>query len=73
MKKKNKKWLKESGGINGELYGIEADAAPPQRIKELFASRIKDLIESTEGIRKGRALLTVASALEQYILAKLTL
>ena len=71
MEKKNKKWLKESGGINGELYGLEADAAPPQRIKELFTSQIKDLIESTEGIRKGRALLAVTSALEQYILARL--
>ena len=71
MKKKNKKWLKESGGINGGLYGLEADAAPPERIKELFTSQIKDLIKSTEDIRKGRALLTVASALEEYILARL--
>ena len=71
MKKKNKKWLKESGGINGELYGLEADAAPPERIKELFTSGIKDLIESTEDIRKGKVMHAVASALEEYILARL--
>jgi hypothetical protein len=71
MEEKNKKWLRESGGINGELYGLEADAAPGERIKELFTKEIKDLIGSTETIRKGRALLLLSSALEEYILARL--
>ena len=71
MEAKNKKWLKESGGINGKLYGLEADAAPYSRIAELFTSEIKDLIESTEKIRKGRALLALSDALEEYILARL--
>lgn len=71
MEAKNKKWLKETGGINGKLYGLEADAAPSERIKELFTSQIKDLIESTEDIRKGRALLSLSKAIEEYILARL--
>lgn len=71
MEAKNKKWLKETGGINGKLYGLEADAAPAERIKELFTSQIKDLIESTEDIRKGRALLALSKAIEEYILARL--
>lgn len=71
MEKKNKKWLKESGGINGKLYGLEADAVPTERIEKLFTSQIKDLIESTEIIRKGRALLTLSKALEEYIVARL--
>lgn len=71
MEKKNKKWLEESGGINGELYGLEADAAPAERIEELFTTWIKDLIESTEDKRKARALEALAGALEEYILARL--
>lgn len=71
MEKKNKKWLKESGGIDGELYGLEGDAAPPERIEKLFTSKTKDLVESTKDIRKGKAMLTVADALEEYILARL--
>jgi hypothetical protein len=71
MKAKNKKWLEESGGINGELYGLEADAAPAERIEKLFTAGIKDLIESTEDIRKARALQALAGAIEEYILARL--
>ncbi len=71
MQAKNKKWLKESGGIDGELYGIEADAAPAERIQQLFTVAAADLVESTHGIRKGRALLALAEALEEYILARL--
>lgn len=71
MKVKNKKWLEESGGINGELYGLEADAAPAERIEDLFTAGIKNLIESTQEIRKARALELLAGALEEYILARL--
>lgn len=71
MEDKNNKWLKESGGINGELFGLEADAAPIPRIETLFAEAIKDLTESTETIRKGRALLAVSQSLDEYILARL--
>lgn len=71
MEEKNKKWLKESGGIDGELYGLETDAAPAERIEQLVNSQIKNLIEFTEDIRKGRALLALSSALEEYILARL--
>ncbi|MFH1824047.1 MAG: hypothetical protein ABH873_02320 [Candidatus Firestonebacteria bacterium] len=71
MKIKNRNWLKESGGINGELYGLEADAAPLERIEQLFNSYIQNLIESTEDIRKGRALFSVAQSLDEYVLARL--
>lgn len=71
MEQKNKKWLKESGGIDGKLYGLEVDAAPTQRIQKLFAEETKDLIESTIDIRRGRALLSLSKALEEYILARL--
>lgn len=71
MVAKNKKWLKESGGINGKLYGLEADAAPAPRIKDIFREHIKDLTESSPSARKGRALLSLHNSLQEYILAKL--
>lgn len=71
MEVKNRNWLRESGGIHGELYGLETDAAPFPRIEQLFNTEIKDLIESTEYIRKGRALLSVSQLLDEYILARL--
>jgi hypothetical protein len=67
---KNEKWLERSGGINGELYGLEADAAPFERIKKLFEAKTKDLRDSTEAIRRGRAFLALSGALEEYILAQ---
>ena len=71
MASKNSQWLRESGGIDGKLYGLEADAAPADRIRELFLAGARDLIESTEEIRKARALASLAEALQQYALAKL--
>lgn len=71
MEDKNRKWLKETGGINGGLYGLEADAVPVKRIEQLFSAEIKDLIESTEDIRKAKALLSISQSLDEYILARL--
>ena len=71
MQDKNKKWLQESGGINGQLYGLETDAVPIKKIEELFFAEIEDLIKSTEDIRKGRALLSISQSLDEYILARL--
>ena len=71
MEAKNKKWLRESGGIDGELYGLEADAAPAERIQELFTSATQYLVKSTEPIRRARALLLLSDALDEYIMARL--
>lgn len=72
MKEKNRKWLEETNGIDGQLFGLEADAAPFQRIEDLFTTQIQDLIISTESVRKGRAFLSVSQSLNEYILARLT-
>lgn len=36
MKKKNENWLQESGGINGELLGLEVEALNPDDIDRKF-------------------------------------
>ena len=70
MKIKNQEWLKKSGGIDGKLFGLEADAAPTKKIEDLFKSKIQNLIESTEDVRKGKALFEVSNSLNEYILAR---
>lgn len=37
-------WFNETGGINGEPYGLELDALPPDRIREIFVTGIRTLI-----------------------------
>jgi hypothetical protein len=71
MLEKNRKWLKETNGIDGKLFGLEADACPTSRIDGLVKAQVNDLIESTESIRKGRAMLAVVESLNAYILARL--
>lgn len=34
-------WLKKTGGVNGELYGIESDVVPRKRIRDAAATAIK--------------------------------
>ena len=41
---KNKNWLKETNGINGELYGLETEALHPKHIEELLVEKIEPLM-----------------------------
>ncbi len=36
------KWLKETGGINGEGKGLELDALTPDRVREVFVTSIRN-------------------------------
>ena len=45
-------WLNETGGINGEPLGLELDALPPTRIKDIFIENIQDYIEDQELYKK---------------------
>lgn len=38
-------WLIKTGGINGEPYGLELDALPPDRIREIFVSSLRMYIK----------------------------
>lgn len=39
------KWLKKTGGINGEPKGLELDALEPDQIREIFVNNISDYID----------------------------
>lgn len=46
-KKANRdKWLQKTGGINGEPKGLELDAFPPSRIRELFIQNIQPYVDA---------------------------
>lgn len=70
MKKKNRKWMARTGGINKQFYGLEADSAPPERLEKLFKEKVKELIGSTEPIRRARAELDLAGSIDKFILSR---
>jgi hypothetical protein len=39
------KWVEATGGINGEALGIELDALPRDRIRALFADRLRNYVD----------------------------
>jgi hypothetical protein len=39
----NQKWIQEGGGINGEMYGLESDSMPRQRLKTLIKKEIEQI------------------------------
>lgn len=44
MQEKNRKWLAQTNGIDGELYGLESEAIPKETVEKLLANKIKDLL-----------------------------
>jgi len=56
---KTTNWLRETGGIAGELYGLEADAFPPEAIRATFAAA------ATPYLRAFRPLAGLGALLEE--------
>ena len=56
------KWFAATGGINGEPKGLELDALPPDRIREIFVTSIKKYINQAvyEKIIKSSYIRKVA-------------
>lgn len=52
MEKKNKNWLKESGGINGELLGLQVEAFNPDDIEKEFFRLVTPILE--ENLRREK-------------------
>lgn len=42
------KWFKQTGGIGGQPQGLELDALPPDRIREIFVTSLKNYIDPAE-------------------------
>ncbi len=47
-----KKWLEKTGGINGLPKGLELDAFSPDRIRDIFASNLKNYIDTKNYIEE---------------------
>jgi hypothetical protein len=43
QKTKNNNWLKKTGGINGELYGLESESMPRERLRTLIEQLINNI------------------------------
>jgi hypothetical protein len=56
---KTTNWLRETGGIDGEPYGLEADAFPPEVIRAAFVA------EATPYLRAFRPLDGLCTLLEE--------
>jgi hypothetical protein len=56
---KTTNWLRETGGIDGEPYGLEADAFPPETIRAAFVA------EATPYLRAFRPLDGLCALLEE--------
>lgn len=58
------KWVFETGGINGEPYGLELDAFSPYQIRAIFASSIKKHIDKDKTTNFLKSAYIRAQALE---------
>ena len=58
---KNKNWVKQTGGVKGESYGIEADAMPRFELRKLFfekaAEHFKELPSSALAMISDKQIL----------------
>ena len=46
--KKTDRWVEETGGLNGEAYGIEANAFTSKQIEELFVEHVGDRLREPQ-------------------------
>ena len=42
---KNQNWLEETGGIEGELFGLEADSMPRSRLRDLLREKLNPYLQ----------------------------
>ena len=47
-----KKWVEETGGINGLPKGLELDAFTPDRIRDIFATSLKSYIDTADYVEE---------------------
>jgi len=54
---KVKNWIKKGGGINGEAFGLEADAMERAKLRALFYEKAKEHLKPAAPTAQGRRLL----------------
>ena len=69
MRKKNRKWMQRTGGINGLFYGLEADCVPPARLFDYFTEHASSLVGPSEPRRRANAMTDLSDSLNNLALA----
>ena len=69
MRKKNRKWMARTGGINHQFYGLEADCVPPERLYDYFMALASPLVGPSEPRRRSEAMFNLADSLDKLALA----
>lgn len=68
-KTKNEKWVAKSGGVDGKLYGLEADAMGANQLRGLFRSKVDEYLKlGMEEVRRRRQQRKLIQVLERKIL-----
>jgi len=66
------KWIEKTNGINGLAKGLELDALPPERLRNIFATSLKNYIDQniySETIKQDFLQSQIRASLEPYITA----
>jgi len=69
----NQRWMKETGGINGTLYGFESDSVPFDRLREKIIEAATPYVGDPETIRRANTVYEVGGAINRVIQIKLGL
>ena len=71
MKKIVERWMRETGGIEGKMFGFEADAVPVPRLKQTFDEKVAPHLEvEPEKILRKRLLEDIIHSVQELILAR---
>ncbi len=69
MRKKNRKWMARTNGVNGQFFGLEADSVPPERLYNHFNTLAAPLVGPSEPRRRANAMEDLAESLDELALA----
>jgi len=75
-KKQIDEWFKKTNGVNGELFGLELDALPKARVREIFIKELQAHIKqkdcyNEEAVKKALIARIIGAALEEIIQDKI--
>lgn len=63
---KVKNWIAKGGGIEGQPYGLEADAMDRAKLRALFYEKAKDVLKPVKPTGTGRRLLRQYGGVDAY-------
>lgn len=67
----NEKWLKKTGGIDGQPFGFESDSVPYERLRERVIEAATPYVGDPEIIRRANTVKDLAGSLRRLLEIKL--